>query len=101
MTVGNGEIMNQVIDLPNLFYIMQELVKERCYTDEDVDISFKKDYRDLATIKVWHYNKEYPYGCKHIDINEGDRIDSAYEKLDAIKHIMNNGGLLNELQDRA
>lgn len=89
--------MNQIIDLPNLFHIMQELVKERCYTDEEVDISFKKDYQDLATITVWHYSKEYPYGCKHLNIKEGDCIDSAYEKLYTIKYIMNNGGLLNEL----
>lgn len=93
--------MNQVIDLPNLFHIMQELVKERCYTYEKVDITFKKDYRDISTITVWHYNENYPYGCKHLNIKEGDCIDSAYEKLEVVKHIMKNGGLLNELQDRA
>ncbi|PKE55487.1 hypothetical protein [Macrococcoides caseolyticum] len=93
--------MNQVIDLPNLFYIMQELVKERCYTDEEVDISFRKDYQDLATITVWHHSKKYPYGCKYLDIKEGDCIDSAYQKLEVVKHLMKNGGLLNELQDRA
>ena len=84
--------MNQIIDLPSLFYIMQELVKEGCYTDEEVDITFRKDYRDIPTITVWHHNEDHHYGFKHFNIKEGDCIDSAYEKLEVVKHIMKNGG---------
>lgn len=93
--------MNKIIDLPNLFFILEELVKERCYSDENVDIIVNKDIKDLVTITIWHYSEEYKCKCERLDIKEGDCIDNAYEKYEVIKHIMKKGGLLNELQDRA
>ncbi|UBH21604.1 hypothetical protein LAU42_07310 [Macrococcus armenti] len=88
--------MNEITDLPNLFFILEELIKERCYTDEKIEVVFNKNIEDLANIKVWHHDDRYRCKCKCLNITEGESIEDAYSKYEKIKHVMKNGGLLNE-----
>lgn len=83
--------MTEKLDIPNLLYFMDEIIKLTQHFEESVTVQWAQD-----SFTFWHYSDAYDTKARYRRFYLGQTIDAAYDRLEEIQNLVNKGELLDD-----
>jgi len=73
--------------------VLNELVM---YSNQNVEVEFKKYNDGNVVCEFWHYSSHYQYGCQSLKFRNIDSINKMKQKLEVAKKVIAGEGLIDE-----
>lgn len=73
--------------------VLNELVM---YSNQNVEVEFKKYNDGNVVCEFWHYSSHYQYGCQNLKFRNIDSINKMKQKLEVAKKVIVGECLINE-----